>query len=361
MAKLRSYIPPLSMVLFLAFTFMGAYYVRHRLVEFARRPSPEAEKALDRVIHELYAAHRAKPPQKPLSEDNGTVTRFEPDGRVRWRRPMGGYIDPWACVIHGGKVILPRGMGLVALDDRTGEACWTSDGPVFNLHATDNIVVATNNSGNPEWERDIVARGLRDGSVAWRAAEQDTRDPGSILQSGNLLFVRYGGGFENGPTTCVDLKGKVRFHLKEFVYSARETGPDVFVATNQRVAKLKNDGAAVWEASTERPPGSFPFDFGDFVMLPGGDILVFFYGPISDSGVEVWRVDAANGRVIWKTECQRLGIPHSEYEHRAWLVPLSREVIVVSNASGGSFVEVLALSDGKQLTRAVLPVRCPAY
>ncbi len=357
MSRTRQIIRPLSLALFLAFLIAAACIVRGHLLEQARSPSPEAEACLNRMIHDMYAARDAKPPQVLQTADDNVATRLEPDGRVRWSHDMGGYFRSWECVVDAGKVVLPYDGGLVALDDRTGDVAWTSAGPALNLFAADNMVIAVSSPWAPGCKREIVARSLRDGSVVWSVPEVETRWVGSIMRSGDILFVRYEIGIREGATTGVDLRGNVRFHLKEYVFSARETDSDFLVVTSHRVARLTKAGAVVWEVLQSDWNSNWPFDWGETVPIAGTDALVCFHGPISNSGAEVWRLDAATGRVRWKALCDPLpNVMHSEYQHSVRLVPLTEEVVVVSRGSSGSFVEVLALSDGKRLNRVELPV-----
>jgi hypothetical protein len=90
------------------------------------------------------------------------------------------------------------------------------------------------------------------------------------------------------------------------------------------------------------------------VRLPGGDWLVYRYGTMSDSGVQVIRADAVMTKVRWQVECKPLGVAHSKYYHRADVEIKNNQALVTSIANhghGGSFEEKLDLATGKQAAR----------
>jgi hypothetical protein len=100
---------------------------------------------------------------------------------------------------------------------------------------------------------------------------------------------------------------------------------------------------------------SFPYHVwiagGGLVELPGGDLLAFLYGCISDSGVQVIRLNPGTGKEVWQARCAPLGVMHSAYKHRATLTVEEGRVKVTSKGSGGTFVELLDLESGRQLKR----------
>lgn len=87
--------------------------------------------------------------------------------------------------------------------------------------------------------------------------------------------------------------------------------------------------------------------------LPGGGVLEFRYGPISDSGVHLRRYDRQGGGVLWERECAPLGVPHSEYEHLVVVQIEGQTAKVISRGSSGTFVERLDLASGRSLARSV--------
>jgi hypothetical protein len=98
----------------------------------------------------------------------------------------------------------------------------------------------------------------------------------------------------------------------------------------------------------------FGMDAERAVRLNDGDWVVIRYCTISDSGVEVYRMDATMTKRRWRTECKALGVPHSKYYHRADVDVKNNEAIVTSVANhgnGGRFEEKLDLATGKQTSR----------
>jgi hypothetical protein len=102
---------------------------------------------------------------------------------------------------------------------------------------------------------------------------------------------------------------------------------------------------------------SLPFKHAEWIAggglteLGDGQVLAFLYGRISDSGVRVIRLDPTNGREVWQVRCDGLGVAHSIYRHEATLTVEPGRVKVTSRASGGTFVEVLDLGSGRQVSR----------
>jgi hypothetical protein len=87
------------------------------------------------------------------------------------------------------------------------------------------------------------------------------------------------------------------------------------------------------------------------VLLPDGDLVIANYGAISDSGVALYRIHAIDGTVVWRASVPGLGVPHSQYEHLAYVELRGDALYVVSEASGGGFLERLSASTGSRLTR----------
>ncbi|MEZ5992765.1 MAG: hypothetical protein R3E76_10480 [Planctomycetota bacterium] len=63
------------------------------------------------------------------------------------------------------------------------------------------------------------------------------------------------------------------------------------------------------------------------------------------------RLALKTGKVEWSHGCDALGVGHSEYLHDVYLELRDDKLVVVSQASGGWWIEVLATVDGKRLHR----------
>lgn len=90
---------------------------------------------------------------------------------------------------------------------------------------------------------------------------------------------------------------------------------------------------------------------GGLVDLPGGDLLAFRFGRISDSGVDLIRFDSMSGKAVWKVHCAPLGVDHSKYRHDAFVAVEGEKLRVTSKGSFGTFVEILDMKTGRQLER----------
>jgi len=56
--------------------------------------------------------------------------------------------------------------------------------------------------------------------------------------------------------------------------------------------------------------------------------------------VSLQRIDLRTGALAWDVHCRELGVDHSKYSHHAYVELRDDRLIVVSQGSGGSFVEV---------------------
>ena len=89
------------------------------------------------------------------------------------------------------------------------------------------------------------------------------------------------------------------------------------------------------------------------LKLADGGVLEFRFGPISDSGVNLRRLNPQGGRVLWERHCVSLGVMHSEYVHDVFVHIEGRTAKVISRGSSGTFVERLDLDSGRRLARSV--------
>jgi hypothetical protein len=90
---------------------------------------------------------------------------------------------------------------------------------------------------------------------------------------------------------------------------------------------------------------------GEIRRLPNGDLVVFLYELIADSGISVMRLNPESGKTLWSARCAPLGVSHSRYIHQVELAVTKDLVKVTSRGSAGTFIEVLDLGSGRQLGR----------
>jgi hypothetical protein len=89
-------------------------------------------------------------------------------------------------------------------------------------------------------------------------------------------------------------------------------------------------------------------------FLAKDDVVVSLHGRISDSGVQLLRVDLAGTQptVVWKTFAQPLGVGHSKYDHDAHVFVHGDRCVLVSDGAA-TFVEIRDLATGALLKRWV--------
>jgi hypothetical protein len=87
--------------------------------------------------------------------------------------------------------------------------------------------------------------------------------------------------------------------------------------------------------------------------VPGGDLVAFLDSKIANTGVQLLRVDPADGTKRWESYCQPLPeVAHSEYSHAVEVEWGEGRLRVLSSGSAGNFVEWLDGQTGKQIRRS---------
>jgi outer membrane protein assembly factor BamB len=278
-------------------------------------------------------------------------------GRIRWSTPLKGYLGlvrPPHLLADTERVYVTHESGVTALDAKTGKILWRSKGPNDRLLLSGNLLLAADcEAGEAVAARGrwLVARAVATGAVVFRTAlPVKGFDPESIREVVAGLFLVDGGEHPDGKgqTLLLDRKGKVRFRLDRQVVDGKQRGKDLVLLTSRDVVALGPDGRTRW---------AVPFEERQWVAgggleeLPSGDLLAFLFGCISDSGVQVIRLNPTTGKAAWQVRCAPLGVTHSEYEHGAEVKVKGQRVKVTSRGSDGRFVEVLDLKSGQQLKR----------
>lgn len=287
--------------------------------------------------------------------DDGDVIHRDPQGRELWQVHLGsklGSVRPPARLLRDGRVIFVRYPGMVALDATDGAELWRTHEPADRLLAKGDLVLSTHCSYEDPKKRWLVARQTSDGEVVWREAIPKHQDPGPLQGVGDCVLVR-SGIIEHGHSQLVDSEGYTVLALPdECVYSGMPVGDagELILLTSRRALRFRrSDQEITWQ--TDLPDESFwPFMHSDSIWLHSGDLLVYRFSPIADSGVEVYRVDPEKGEVRWEAHCEPLGVMHSEYRHRVYVHERAGELVIVSKGAR-YFVEVLDRGTGAQLKR----------
>ena len=95
------------------------------------------------------------------------------------------------------------------------------------------------------------------------------------------------------------------------------------------------------------------FTKGEFIDLSAtkGERLYIRYGPISDSGVELERVNGA-GKVLWRYQVAPLGVSHSKYNHNVW-TRIEGKKIQVTSVGAKTITETIDLETGAKVSRSI--------
>ncbi len=283
--------------------------------------------------------------------EEGAVVRYDADGKRLWSvtpAPPAGSVRPPDRVVVGDRVVVAGGTRLFGFDLGTGAPIWESDGPGDRLHAHGEWVLATScAAGALPQGRFLVARRARDGQEAWRLRLPDETDPDPIVDVGSLLLVRGerpGGGWAK----LVDGSGKAVHEFAEAVACVVPAGSGLLVVGATGCARLEPASKSLWRVGA---PAAGRGDHAGAVPAGDGEMLVYTWNPIADSGVSVARIRLKDGSVVWKAHCDGLGVPHSKYWHRAYVELRGDRVLVVSQGAGGHFIDARDLRTGFRKTR----------
>ncbi|MBO3095151.1 outer membrane protein assembly factor BamB family protein [Cellulomonas dongxiuzhuiae] len=119
-----------------------------------------------------------------LTSVDGSLTAWDAEGTRQWSSP--GIVPPVVFVL-GGRVHLDAGLGLTALDARTGDELWTSDvssaDPLTDGRHLYALVAAPSRGQRSE----MVALDPADGSEVWRAPLPDGTD--ELTSYGGMLVA----------------------------------------------------------------------------------------------------------------------------------------------------------------------------
>ena len=259
--------------------------------------------------------------------------------QVLWQFPLGGgWYRHHSTPLTKRVVALGLDDDIIALDRTSGRVLWRKAAPNDRLVALgDRIIGLEGNAHLPSVpKRWLVAHDANAGNELYRIELPRKSDPESPIELGALLLVR-----NEHPqwTIAVRASGDVAYKVDERVNKGLPFGADVIVATEKRIARLDPKGTAIWEA------GKFEDSFhtgAGFVVLDNADVLIFNYGAISDSGVELVRLSMGDGTVRWRRRAAPVGVSHSKYRHEAYVVRLPGDrLAVVSQGSYGSFLETI--------------------
>jgi outer membrane protein assembly factor BamB len=272
--------------------------------------------------------------------DRNAVVGLRTDGRVAWTQPVDGVRSVRAPdLATTDTTVIASVMGtLRAFDRATGVIRWSVAADAFSLEIVDDTVyyVTCNEPTHDHW---LYGVSLADGRPKFRAALADDCDPSILVDPHHVIAIE---SQHDGLSIVFDHAGHELYRLHEQVASMHAVAGDLVVVTDKRVARLDDTGKVVW---TLPAPAATFVARAEFVELAGGDLVIGDYCAISDDGVEIQRVSPAGAR-RWKIVVPGLGVPHSEYLQSVYLEHRGDWLYVVSQASGGNFMERVDLATG---------------
>ena len=302
-----------------------------------------------------FAAPPLARPEVEIDYRAGKVVRRDAAGKVLWSKELSGdfsmHREPH-LLADAKRVYVSHGGGVSALDRKTGKLLWHAAGQDDRLLLSGDLLLSTDcTSGRyVEAGRWLVARQAATGTRVFRVALPiKDFDPNPIREVAGLFLVQtHEDPRGKGAALLVDRTGKVRHRFDRDVLDGRMQGKDRVFLTNRDVVRVAADGKVVW--ATAFPKAAWPAGGGLLEGL-GGDLVAYLYGRISDSGVQVLRLDPKKGKALWSAKCAPLGVGHSKYRHRASVALEGGRLRVRSDGSAGSFTEVLDLRSGRRLER----------
>ena len=273
-----------------------------------------------------------------------TVVLCDLDNKQIWQREVPNIDASIRRHVTTKMILLPRyGSGWVALDRKTGKTAWQAEGiPTGNSIIHDGLLVTTGVINENETTKHVVdARALRNGARAFRV---------ELASAAQLLAVGPRGVAVAGKdwTRFFDRFGPELFQWKYGV-DALNAAPDGWVIRRgNEVQYVDHRGKSRWAI----PDATDGFMRTRRIYVTGrGDVFITDHQRMSDTGAKCRLLNAKDGKVRWNAEIHGLGVSHSKYWHDIHATVHGDRVTIRSQASGGSFFEVLDLKTGRRTVR----------
>jgi len=276
-----------------------------------------------------------------MAREIDAVVFDEPTGARRWAFSLAGaprVATGQDVAAVGDAVAVLLQSELLVLDAATGARRWSAPGRHEEMIGVGALVVTSDPAADV-----VAARRVTDGAEAFRLPF-----PGPVTslreRQGHLVMLEWAG---RHGATIVDGGGHVVLHLREAVADVQRLGEDWLVAGRWQLSRVSPGGQLRWALAP-----ALEGDASDaaFVTVGADDTIVIQWDGGSDSGVGVARVTAA-GVDRWRHVAEPLGVPHSEYYHQCYALLDGGALVVISQGSGGSFVERLDAATGSLLDR----------
>jgi outer membrane protein assembly factor BamB len=286
-------------------------------------------------------------PSEPLQFVGNQLEHVDASGKVLWSVEVPGFasVRPPDMVVISNRAIVYRNGKLFAYDLGTGQLIWSQPDPMSRLISWGQRIVGIGCVSEKDGSVcSVVARNASDGKEVLKTPLPKDANPDKLEAFEGRVWVH---DSSHHYSWLIDETGVVRARL-ETILALHELADGWLAMSEKRWLRLDRNGSVRWER--KGPPNIF-VGAGGFVELTAGEVVAFNYGAISDSGVELVRLNLATGEESWRVGCAPLGVAHSEYFHEAYVLARDNELVVVSQGSSGAFVEVRDLRKGEKLRR----------
>jgi hypothetical protein len=178
---------------------------------------------------------------------------------------------------------------------------------------------------------------------------RDTKAGGNAVRGARPDLVVYSSDWlPNSPS-----KSSLDWKAPELMYIAEESVGGVAVAYASLQFESRRTSKKREVSLSHRDLLIHDLEARSF-FISASDVLVSLHGPISDSGVQLVRIDLTRSppRGVWEVFAEPLGVDHSKYRHDAHVFVHGDRCVVVSDGSA-TFVEIRDLATGELLKRWV--------
>jgi outer membrane protein assembly factor BamB len=284
--------------------------------------------------------------QQFMIEKDERVVRVDSTNKKLWEYTPGnrvGSLRSPELLATDSQVFVAVSDGVIALSASDGKLQWKASGPQDHLALYQGMVVAVDcTSSSVLKDRWMFAYDQKTGKEVFRFETPVDEEPETPIVVGEDLLVR-----GRRYSILLNAKGKELFRRDDRISQIEPMdGSRWLIATSKTIALLQADGREQWSLKGFEDT----FVHESHLMVIDGDFLMYNFGAISDSGVEVARI-SQSGKEVWRANVAGAMVDHSEYYHLAYIIPRGDELIVVSQGSYAKFIEVLSFKTGKSLRR----------
>jgi len=299
--------------------------------------------------------HKKSPAEPIYRLDGHRVICNDETNHISWSVALEGRLEgvrPPHFVFDAEAVFVSQGDGVTALDAKTGKVLWHSAGPNERMKLTKGLLLATRCGYSDLIEkegRSMTARSVSTGKEVFKVKlPSDFQDPDPIDERAGFIMVHNQYPALQGKSILIDRLGHIVMRWDHLIVDAVRQGEDLILLSGEQITRITLDKKIQWGVPLTEPPSG---SNGAIFRLPDGDILVYQYHGIADSGVELSRLDPDKGKKKWRTFCRELGVSHSAYRHEVNVTLEDRRLKVTSRGSFGDFVELIDPQTGKHIQR----------